>query len=258
MTARITSPQQDRIKEFAGNASRRLTKDGAQRIIAQGGAFQRELEEMLLRFAAAFYISFSDDEAVAWLVKLSGKSKSEARQIVAGLRSETRKLGVKDSVNIHAETQPGCLFKRDTPQMGPCWEDFKYLRDWDFPDPPTEHALVSWIPGLLSESTSKTVDEQRELVARVKVAVNLPPWYELSFGSVGHLAGMALLHHKATEGQDPWKGLIARTDTCLADGSRLHLRWDGGQLYCVLWNLDEGRRDFVGVSALGVVKALGR
>lgn len=253
----ITPGQKNRLEKIMADASCKLTSDGAQRVVKRGD-FQRELEKMLLRFAAAFYGSLSDEEAVAWLVKVAGKPEPEARQLVVGLRSEARQLGVGDEVPIHTESEPGCIFKRDIPQMGPCWKDLKHLREWDFPDPPTEHALVSWVPGLLRESTSKTVDDQRALVARFKTEANLPSWYELSFGSVGHLAAMTLLHHKATNGQDAWRGLIARTDTCNVDGSRLLLYWSVGELHCDYWDLDEERRDNVGVSALGVVKALGR
>lgn len=41
---------------------------------------------------------------------------------------------------------------------------------------------------------------------------------------------------------------------CNADGSRLNLNWNDGQLNCDNWNLDEERNDNVGVSALMMEK----
>lgn len=259
MTARITSRQKEQAKKLVGDTLTSLnpTKDGMQRVL-MGKAFQMRFRQLVVELVAEFYVLLSDDEAVAWLVEYAKKVEAEARQSVNGIRQKARAAGMADTVKIHAEVQPGCLFKRDMPQMGPCWEEFKYLQGWDFPDPPTEHVLVSLIPAPLAGSTSKDISEQAAMIATFKAEALLPDWYDVSFGSVNHVGGMALAHFNAT-GRDPFNGLIVRTDTCLAGGRRLRLHWFGGRLCCGYWDWDDGERGSdVGVFALGVVKALGR
>lgn len=206
---------------------------------------------------AEFYTLLSDDEAVAWIVERAGKSEEEARQIVNGFRKKARKQGVDDDIKIHVEVQPGCAFKQNVPRMGPCWEDFQYLQEWDFPDPPTEHCLVSWIPVPLEGSTNKNVNEQLELIDSFKNEAKLPSWYKVSFGSLNHVAGLTLAHFAAM-GEDPFADLIVRTDSCNVVGHRLWLGWHEGRLYCDYWNWDDDRISGFAVFAAGVVKALGR
>ena len=257
MTARITSRQTDRIKQHAADAIRGLTKDGAQRLIKRGDVFQTRLKELALQLSTDYYTPHFDNEAVAWIVEYAKKPEAEAWQIVEGFRCNARMAGVADTVKIHAEVQPGCTVKRDIPQMGPCWEDFKYLQGWNFPDQPTEHALVSWISAPLPESTEKNMSEQAAVIASFKTEVGLPAWYDVSFGSVNHIGGMSLAHFNAT-GMDPFNSLVVRTDTCYADGGRLGLRWRRGRLCCVDWYWGGGRRSVLAVFVVGVVKALGR
>ena len=251
MTARITSRQVDRIKQHAADASRELLKERAQRVIAHPD-LQARLKELLLCLAAQFFFLLSDEQAVAWIIKWSGKSEAEARQIVEGFRKKARAHGIADTVKIHAEVQPGGTFTRDLPLVGPCWEDFKYLQGWDFPDPPTEHCLVSWVPAPMADSTVKTVVEQKALIATFKKEAELPAWYQLSFGSVGHVGGLALAHRNATS-TDPFNGLVVRTDTCRADGDRLVLHWREGRLDCVCWGGDGGRNSNLAAFAVGVI-----
>lgn len=204
-----------------------------------------------------FYTLLSDDEAIVWIVKQAKKSEEEARQIVNGFRKQARRQGVPDDVKIHAEVHPGCTFKQDIPRMGPCWKDFQYLQHWDFLGPPTEHCLVSWIPSPFKGSTNKNVTEQSELVNSFKVVAELPPWYEISFGSLNHVAGLALAHFKTT-GKDPFADLIVHTNSCYVGGRRLWLGWNEGRLYCDFWRWGDYRYFDRAVFAVGVVKALGR
>lgn len=202
--------------------------------------------------SAMYYCLLSDDEVVAWIMKYAQQPKKEARRFVSGERHKALAKGVAYEVKIFAEVQPGCLFKRDIPEMGPTWHDFKYLQlDLDFYDPPTEHCLISWIPVPLASSTNKNVYEQEALVVRTKVG--LPVWCNISFGSVNHVAGFAIAHFKAT-GKDPFSGLMVRTDTYSAGGRRLLLGWDRGRLYYDSWYSFEARISVLAVFVVGVVR----
>lgn len=259
MTARITSRQKEQFKKLVGDALTSInpTKDDAQRVLGLK-EFNVRFKELYLELSGQFYILLTDEEAVAWIVGYGGKTEAEARQVVGNLREMARYRKVADEVKLHAQVFAGCQFKRDASKMGPCVEDFQYLQDWNFPDPPTEHALVSWISLPLEGSTRQNVTEQTATVAAWKAKADLPDWYDVSFGSVNHVAGIALAHFKATN-TDPFAGLVVRTDTCLADGDRLDLFWDEGRLYCgsLRWHGDD-RRSLLAVFALGVIKALGR
>ncbi len=258
MTARITSRQKQQAQKFVGDTHTSInpTKEGMQRVLVSK-SFQARFKDLIIELAAEYFLLLSDNDAVVWIVEYVKKSEAEARQAVEGLRQKVRAHGVADSVKIHAEVRPGCLFKRDIPQMGPCWEDFRYLQDWVFPDPPTEHCLVSWIPVPLADSTAKSVSGQTAAIVKFKAEAGLPAWYEFSFGSVNHISGLALAHFNAT-GKDPFNGLVVRTDTCRSDGYRLKLDWDQGRLYCDIWRWDGDSYPSLAVFALGVVKALGR
>lgn len=221
------------------------------------GKYKLTVEKVVReQFVNKFYRLLTDDEAIAWIVEYAQKHGTEACQIVYGFRQEARKRGIADTVKLHAEVQPGCLFKRDIPQMGPCMEDFEYLQNWDFSDPATERCLVSWTAVPLADSTNKNAAEQTEILATFKTKAGLPAWYDVSFGSANHVSGLALAHYNAT-GQDPFNSLWIRTDACYADGRRLWLGWDEGRLRCVVWFWGADRYSFIAVFALGVVKALG-
>lgn len=258
MTARITSRQIEQFAKLVRDAltSLKLSKDGAQKILARGSVFLDRFKELILALAAEYFLLLSNDKAVAWIVEYGKKSETEARQIVNGFRSKAREQGIADNVKIHALVHPGCLFKRDMPLMGPCWEEFASLQDWDFPDPPTEHCLVSWVPAPLAESTTQNVAEQTATLAAFKTTADLPSWYEVSFGSATHVGGISLAHYQAT-GKDPFAGLVVRTDICSAGGRRFRLLWRKGRLYCDDCSWGDGRYNDLAVFALGVVKALG-
>lgn len=203
-----------------------------------------------------FYTLFSDDEAVIWIVEYAKKSKTEALQIVNGFRKSHRGIGVADQMKIHAEVLPGCTFKRDLPQMGLVSKDFfTRFGYWNFPDPETEHCLVSWLPVPLADSVNKNVPEQKEILSMFKAESGLPDWYEVSFGSINHVAGMALAHLKATT-MNPFNGLAVNTDSYDMFRYRLRLQWADGQIHCSFCPWDEDRFPRVATFAVGVVKAL--
>lgn len=259
MTRKSTPQQIARVLEIVRVVltTLNLSLDALQRVI-RNSAFPERLRELVLSFANEYFVLLTDEEAIDWLVKRAKKSLKEARQIVDGWRQQARAHGIADIVRLHALVHSGATLKRDIPKLGPCSEDFTYLQNWNFPDPETEHSLVSWIPVPLSDSTKKNVDEQTTLVAAFKAETVLPAWYKVTFGSVTHVAGLVLAHQKATN-QDPLNGLVLRTDTCSAGGDRLGLGRHDGRLYCGRWIWGgDGRYSSVAVFAVGVVKAFGR
>ena len=259
MTARITSRQVGRIKQLLGEAleGTQLTKDVVQnRIIGQGGVLKKRFLAMVLALAAEYFILLSDEEADEWFRKVAGKTNDEARRLVTGYRRGAREHEVADSESCHIQVVSGATLKRTIPQIGPCVEDLRYLQGWYFPDPPTQDCVVSFIPTLLRDSTNETVNEQKVLLALVRSRLDLPESHLIGFGSVTHLAGVALVH-KASGNRVIFAGKVARTDTCDSDGGRLSLVWCGGRLFCAYWLLDGERNDNVGVLACGVEKALG-
>lgn len=263
MTAKITSRQKQQAQKLVGDALTALdpTKDGMQRVL-ESKEFQTRFKQMVMELAVnnVYYKLLSDEEAFAWIVEFWKSKKSvllEARAIIEGYRQKARVHGVADTAKIHAEVLPSCLFKRDIPQMGPTWEDFKDLQNWNFPDPATEHALVSLVPAPLAGSTNKSVSEQTAVIAAFKTEAKLPAWHKVSFGSVNHVAGMSLAHFNAT-GKNPFANIWVRTDTYVVGGGRLVLNWREGRLNYGHWAWDGGRDSDLAVFLVGVIKAFGR
>jgi hypothetical protein len=256
MTARITSGQIEQVKKLVDDALTALkpSKEGMQRLLGNS-AFLVQFKCFVLAAAGEFFVLFSDDEAVAWIRKWAGKTEEEARQIVQGFRTKARTHGVADTVHIHAKARPGATFKQDLPLMGPCWERFHYLQYWDFPDPPTEHCLLSWVPKPLQGGTNKDHVKQYALIAAFKAEAGLPGRYHVSFGSVGHVGGLVLAHFNAYH-EDPFGGRLVRTDTCKTGGFRLQLSWFTDSLNCGQWYSDSNREPDLDVFAVGVIKAL--
>lgn len=269
MTARITSPkistkitpqQIARIRQSAAHASCKMTKDQAQRLISHPD-FDWRLRKLVHELANQFYILLSDEEAILWIRKYDLGSESHARQVVNFFRGRTQLLGLGTDVKIHAVVLPGCTVKDDVPLMGPTWGNLEYLQDRNFPDPPTEHALVSWIPRPLlgGQYWWLNIDESEVMLREFKG--HLPVSYQLSFGSVNHVSGLALAHLRAT-GINPFYGASVRTETRGSDGNgrpgRLGLTWRDGSLYCDVWYQDEHKERNLGVFAVGVIKALER
>ncbi|MBI4135543.1 hypothetical protein HY477_02305 [Candidatus Uhrbacteria bacterium] len=258
MTERITSRQIGRVKQLLGESLEGLplSKDVVQaRVIGQGGVLKRRFAALVLALANAYFILLTDEEAEEWLRKSANKDKAQAKRHILGYRRGTREEEIPDSATCHIQVVQGATLKRTIPQIGPCVEDFRYLQNWNFPDPPTTDCLFSLVPTLLRGSTRKNVTEQRALLAEVRQRLELPENHMAGLGSVTHLAGAALTHKAA--GRDIFAGRIARTETYDSDGDRLHLYWDGGRLDCDYWDFVEERRGLVGVLACGVEQALG-
>ena len=147
----------------------------------------------------------------------------------------------------------GFTLKAHAPKFGPCYDNFSYLRDWNFTDEPTSEGIVFWIPRLLPGSTGKNVNEQKALMTKIRQDYGLPGSHLASFGNVATLAGLILAHFKATGERVPLDRLWIRTDVCRADGDRLFLGAFGESgLGCDGWRWDGRRSVNLGVFALGV------
>lgn len=261
MTARITSRQIDRIKQLLGESLEGLPLEKnivQDRLIGQGGVLKARFKALVMALAAKYFILLSDDEAHEWLRKFVGKSEQEAKRHILGYRRGTQEHEVPDSEQCHLLVAPEVTMKGTIPTVGPCVEDFRYLQGWNFPDPPTQESLFSLVPTLLKDSTGKSVEEQRELLAQTRRRLELPDnGNHLSgFGSATHLSGAALTYKAA--GSDIFAGKIVRTAICVSVGVRLNLHWCGARLDCDYWFWGGGRFAYVGVLACGVEKALGR
>lgn len=168
-------------------------------------------------------------------------------------RALAREWGVPDTVVLCYRVRAGFTLKRAAPKLGPCYQNFQYLQDWNFSDEPTQDCLVCWIPPrLVPRSTAKTKDEQLQHLADIRIHCGLPSHHLSSFGSVALLAGLILAHYKATGERTPLDCYWVRTDTCDAGGHRLKLAWAAGALYCARWAWDGERHDRIGGVALGV------
>lgn len=258
----ITSRQICQLQKLLGDVFPEFgfTKEEAQCVIRQGGVFQAEVRNILRGLATVHFTRLlTDAEAIQWLVRKNeggGKPEADAHWLVTNMRADATRRGIPPETKLHGEFIAGKTFKHDIPRMGPCWEDFMYLQQGNFPDPPTTHCMVSWSGAPFLDSVDKNVAEQLEHLAAWKTHLELPDWFTPSFGSTVHLGGMALAHFKETC-TAPFADLIARTDTCDEDGRRLGLRWFGDSLHCGRWGWDDSRRPLIAVFAMGVTEALG-
>lgn len=258
MTEKITSAQRDRIWKLLEESlkdiplSRNVVQE---RVIGQGGLLKKRFAALVLALANTYFILLSDEEAHEWLRKSARKSEQEAKRHILGYRRGAQEHEVADTEPCHVQVVSGVTTKGTIPQIGPCVEDFRYLKDCRFPDPSTEDCMFSLVPTLLRDSTRKNVGEQRTLLTQVRQRLELPEGHLSDLGSVTHLAGAALTYKAA--GRDILVGKIARTEICDSDGYRLNLDWSDGRLYCDSWNWFEERNDSVGVLACGVEKDLG-
>lgn len=260
MAERITPAQIGRIQKLLGESLEVLPLSRGvvqERVIGQGGMLKKRFTALVLALANTYFSLLSDEEAHEWLRKCADKSKHEATRLVTGYRRGAREEEIPDTEPCHVQVVSGTTLKETIPQVGLCVENFRYLKGWRFPDPPTTDSLFSLVPTLLRDSTGKTMGEQRELLMQTRQRLELPKSHLSNLGLVMHLAGAALTYKVA--GRDIFAGKIARTETCRADGNRLYLRWAGERLNCGRWFWDVG---FcvgpVGVLACGVEKALER
>ncbi len=155
------------------------------------------------------------------------------------------------------QVRAGYTLKTHAPKTGPCRKNFQYLWDWNFPDEGTEDCLAFWVPRILTYSTSKTKDQQLQLLANLQTKLELPVHHMSGFGKASLVAGLILAHFKVTGERIPLNKDLVRTDTCLTNGRRICLGEFGQHgLDCCHWCFDDVAGDPLGVFALGL-EALG-
>jgi len=208
---------------------------------------QREFQKtLLLRFAEPF----SDDEV-----------PDKYKTIMPAVRDLNAENGCSDPhVPLVRRVRRGYLLKRFASLCGPCYDDFNYLQARRFDDRVVEGSdlLVFGGPWLAVDSVKKTMDEQKDLLAKLAKRFKLP--FKLIHGSVALAAIVIQSHEQLTKNNLPQDNKWVRTNTLESGGGRLFLRWrDVGRLCCGGWGWGDvgGRHGGLGCLALGVV-ALGR
>ncbi|MFH1193791.1 MAG: hypothetical protein V1661_02250 [bacterium] len=219
--------------------------DDLRAILAEGSFFPQQIIALLKSKIETNFVSALEDDAIPENLKL----------LAVKWRALATKLGYDGPVAWRVRA--GFTLKEHAPKAGPCYQGFQYLQDWKFEDEPTRDMIVFWIPRLVSDSISKTVLEQKELLADLRQEFRLPETHLVNFGSPALLVALIFAHFKATGERVPLNCLWARTDICNSDGFRLVLGYfvDSG-LDCVYWRWDGGGSPIIGVFALGV-EALG-
>lgn len=194
------------------------------------------------------------EEVVEYLVPLTNAEvPAEHQETLAKYRKLAAEHGVESCVPLCYHVRAGFTLKKHAPQAGLCFKNFQYLQDWNFQDKPTADSLVFWVPRLLKGSTSKTVDEQIQLLSELRQRLVFPEHHLSNFGEASLVAGLILAHFKATGERLPLEGQCTRTDTCRAVGNRLVLgSFDENGLHCDSWDWGVGQRGDLGVFALGV------
>jgi|GEM_PF-3521032 len=184
-------------------------------------------------------------------------SDADVPKRYAATLTKYRKLATEHDVPTTSavcyRVRAGFALKTHASQAGPCQEDFQNLQNWKFTDEPTKDCLAFWVPRILNGSTSKTVNQQTELLANLQAELDLSAHHMNGFGQVGLVAGLILAHFRATGERTPLNRHLVRTDTRSADSYRLNLgRFDGTGLCCSFWDSDGDALGNVGVFALGV------
>lgn len=138
------------------------------------------------------------------------------QQTLIKYRKLATEWGVPTTTAVCYRVRAGFTLKSHAPKAGPCYDKFSYLQNWNFPDEPTKGCLVFWIPRLAPGSTSKTRNEQIQLLGEIRQRMELPAHHLTNFGKVALDAGLILAHFKRTGERVPLDCYWTRTDTCVA------------------------------------------
>jgi hypothetical protein len=180
-------------------------------------------------------------------------SEQEAGNLCeAGLKCAVDHFGYRGSPFF--ASRAGYTLKSHAAKLGPCFNDFQHLQGWGFEDKPTTDAVLYCPPRLVPDSTSKDVDKQMDMLAKLREKYGLPANFFTSFGEPSMLSGVILTNYNQTGERVPLDGLWARTDARIrVGGGRLALGGfyrDG--FYCGYWDWG-GAGSVIGCLALGVV-----
>lgn len=258
----VTDEQFGRLQRRLGELARRVDEGSVEfeptmsalQLLVEG---KRLIQQPLGEAEGDPYRSGSQSESagvVEYFTPLSDIDvPAEHQETLAKYRKLAAEYGVANSVPLCYRVTGGFTLKDHAPQAGRCFRAFGYLKDWNFADKPTKYSLAFWVPRLVKGSTSKTVDEQRQLLPKLRKRLELPEHHLSGFGEASLVAGLILAQFKATGERVPASRMYARTDTCLADGKRLDLGgFDEGGLCCDIWHQTGENPDNLGVFALGV------
>lgn len=203
---------------------------------------------LLKEFAAKLLV---DSAANIYVVHMDDKDVPEQyRKTVASWRKYASDVGYTGPVAW--KVKAGFTLKTHAPQAGPCYNQLKYLQDWNLTnDEPTKDSLVFWVPRLVENSTSKTIPQMEILRKGAGRHYKLPAHHGTSFGSIALLFALILAHFKRTGERVPLKYQYAASDAFRVDGSRLIAGGFGGNgLDCRHWR--EDANGDVGFFLLGV------
>lgn len=196
-------------------------------------------------------------EAIEYFIPLADADVPDQYQAtLAKYRNLATNHDVPATTAVCYRVKAGFTLKWHAPLAGPCYENYKYLQDWDFPNEATADCLVFWVPRVIKifkGRTSKTKDRQLKLLSDLRVKLALPAHHMSGFGKNGLLAGLILAHYEVTGERVPHNKYWVRTDTYNEDGRCLYLgRFDDAGLRCNNWGYDGDTSSSVGVFALGV------
>lgn len=234
-------------------------------------------QEKMEFFKSNYSLPLTDEEAVhalPFLNKEQNPTIEIAQKKVEAWRKLSAEWGCPPETSIISLARGGFNIKETAPSIrdqktnevdekgeplskGLCYEDFKYLKKWNFEDTPTTDEIRFLIPRLVQNSTGLNFADQTARIAEItqKLQKQYPEWnIQLTMGEANQIANQILAHCNQTEERIPLKTQYARTLTRGAVGRRLFLGSFGADgLYCYRW-AGEHAYGHVGVFALGVEK----
>ena len=175
-------------------------------------------------------------------------------------RSLATSWGVAPDVAVCYRVRAGFTLKHHVPTSGSSREDFSHLQEWNCLDEPTKDSFVFWIPRIVPDSNAQPKDALMRLLGEIRTLNKLPTHHLRNFGNVDLLAGLIIVHYKATNERVPPERLWAYTDTCAPAFGRLYLSFSVKVgLVCGYYQglVDYQPNDEVTAFALGV-ETLGR
>ncbi len=197
-----------------------------------------------------FVMSFSDEEAVKWLVEHKKYDEPVAKLVIAKWRAYAATFGYTGPVAW--AVKEGFTLKSHASFAGPCYDKLNYLQSWSLQnDEATKTSLVFWVPRLVEGSLGKSITQMEALRTELKQRYELPEHHVTNFGSIALLFALILAYFKFKGERVPLKMFYAASDTFHAVGNRLIAgRFGEGGLLCGYWDGGAGGR--VGFFLLGV------
>lgn len=254
MTAKITSPQTKNINRLMEDALGEANpdKDGAQRLIGQGGDFKADLVKLIARYsaklpdftlareilgddflapeeiAAARGLTYNEEQVAELERTLPDREtlewlKKNGYMLVAGSPREMSLLDVRELDRGYFRSKEGGWYAEQREA---------FARN--------DKVTCRWLmlrKGIVPNSTSKTWGEQQKLLSDLELTPNVAE----------QVWGMTT--YKAVRGVYLLGSLYARTSSVDSDGHHVDVgRFDEDGLYVLHW-YDDGRDRYVGVAS---------